>query len=134
MSPQAFATRARPANLKRVQLPGYSLSVEEIVLVSSMAHVNVAVFSHSGPLLRYAAGFFDGDGPVVCTELPSNNNQGRVRSHFERLISAEQVGRFSRLVMLEAPFDPGSLNTCGKKLAQKESNAVKAHGLEGPPG
>jgi PHD/YefM family antitoxin component YafN of YafNO toxin-antitoxin module len=35
--------------------------------------------------------------------------------------------------MLEAFGDPGSLNTGGKKLAQKESNAAKAHGLQGPP-
>jgi hypothetical protein len=87
--PEAFATRAWPAYVKCVQLPRYYLYVEEIVLVSAMARVNVAVFSQTGPLLRYKAGFFDGDGPIVSIKLRKNNNQGRVRSHFERLISAD---------------------------------------------
>jgi hypothetical protein len=84
--PQAFATRAWPAYMKCVQLLAYFLSVEEIVLVSSMGHVNVAVFSQSGVLLRCAAGSFDGDGLIVCIKLKlAANNQGRVHSHFERL-------------------------------------------------
>jgi hypothetical protein len=60
---EAFATRAWPAYVKCVQVAEYYLSVEGIVLVSAMARVNVAVFSQTGPLLRYEAGFFDGDGP-----------------------------------------------------------------------
>ena len=80
--PEAFATRAWPAYVKCVQLAEYYLSVEEIVLVSAMARVNVAVFSQIGPLLRYEAGFFDGDGPIVSIKFRKNNNRGRVPKSF----------------------------------------------------
>jgi hypothetical protein len=62
--PEAFATCAWPAYVKCVQVAEYYLSVEEIVLVSAMARVNVAVFSQTGLLLRYEAGFFDRDGYI----------------------------------------------------------------------
>jgi hypothetical protein len=50
--PEAFATRAWPAYVKGVQVAEYYLSVGEIVLVSAMARVHVAVFSRTRPLLR----------------------------------------------------------------------------------
>jgi hypothetical protein len=100
--PEAFATCAWPAYVKCVQVAEYYLSVEEIVLVSAMARVNVAVFSQTGLLLRYEAGFFDRDGYIFFIKLRKNNNQGRVRSHFGRLISAEQVKKFQDQVKLEA--------------------------------
>jgi hypothetical protein len=73
--PEAFATRAWPAYVKCVQLAEYYLSVEEVVLVSAMARVNVAVFNQTGLLLRYEAGFFDGDGLIVSIKLRKKNKQ-----------------------------------------------------------
>jgi hypothetical protein len=85
----------------------------------------------------YAAGSFDGDGPIVCIKLAASN-AGRVRSHFERLISAEQVVTFATVVVVEAAAlakgaeEDARRVAGGKKLAQKESNAAQAHGLKGP--
>jgi hypothetical protein len=135
--PQSFATRTWPAYVKCVQFLGFFLSVEEIVLVSSMANVNVAVFCQGGSLLRYATGSFDGDEPIVYIKLAASN-AGRVRSHFERLILAGQVRAFATAVVLEAAAlakgaeEDARREAGGKKLAQKENNAAQAHGLKGP--
>jgi hypothetical protein len=99
--PDFFANRTWPAYLKCVQLSGYYLSVEEIVLVASMASVNITIFSQRGARLEFAAGSLEGDGPTVCVMLAADN-QGRVRSHFSILMSASQVDAFATAVVAEA--------------------------------
>ena len=83
-----FASLAWGAYTECVKHSGYFFSVAELAVIAAGAKRNVSIFSSINLDLRYEAGYYGGDGPVVNIKL-LGNNQRRVHSHFERLISAE---------------------------------------------
>ena len=70
----------------------YYFSVDEMLLISSRAQVNLLIFKQIGKNLVYAGGTFEGVGPIIYTKL-SGDSCGRVRGHFERLVPFEEVER-----------------------------------------
>ena len=68
----------------------FYLSIDELIAICLVESVNVAVFEEEGGVLKYAGGFFEAPGCVTCCKLRSNRLQ-RVRSHFERIITAMQL-------------------------------------------
>lgn len=88
--PAEFASRSWPAYLHCIQKEGYYFSVEEVLVMCSQAHINIAVFTEIGGRLTYQGGHFSGAEPLVCAKL-NTNNSGRARGHFERIISSSEV-------------------------------------------
>ena len=95
--PANLSARARDAYVECVQQNCYYFSVEELLVMCAKARVNVALFKHLGNRPEYAGGSFTGVGPIVWSKLTANNFC-RVRSHFERLISVEELRRLNRAV------------------------------------
>ena len=91
--PVGFPSRAWPAYLHCIrEHSNYYFSVEEILLVSARAQINLAIFQQIDNNLSYAGGTFDGVGPIVYAKL-LGNRRGVVRSHFERLIPVQDAVR-----------------------------------------
>ena len=68
----------------------YNLSADELLIICCAAKVNIAVFNQVERKLSFAGGSFQGEGPLICAQLLSNDRR-RVRSHFERLIGVDQL-------------------------------------------
>ena len=51
---------------------------------------NVAISHSTNGNLIYEAGYFQGRGPITCIKLAADN-RCRVRSHFERIITASSA-------------------------------------------
>ena len=54
------------------------------------ARINVGLFKELGQQLEFVGGYVGSAGPTLFAKL-RGNNQGRVRSHFERLISIAEI-------------------------------------------
>ena len=108
--PYNFGVRAWNAYLDCVSQPCYYFSVDEIVGMACVAGLNLCVFQHSRDnLLQYAGGSFTNDrGGLVCIKLRSNSRR-RVRTHFERLISSNELDSLRR----------DSMDSQGRKGAAK---------------
>ena len=59
-------------------------------MIASGAGRNVAIFKSINGNLIYEAGYFQGRGPIICIKLVADN-RCRVRSHFERIITASSA-------------------------------------------
>ena len=88
--PPNFASRAWPAYLACIRNHSYYFSVAEIVVIASGAGRNVAIFKSTNGNLIYEAGYYQGRGHIICIKLAADN-RCRVRSHFERIITASSA-------------------------------------------
>ena len=92
--PPNFSTRSWPVYLNCIQRKrngmGYYFSVDELLALATIAHVNLIVFKSSENKLVYAGENLRGNGPVVFIKLAGSATQ-RVHSHFERLIPQNDI-------------------------------------------
>ena len=79
-----------PTFLRCIQDSPYYFSVDELSVIAWRANINVAFFKQIGQQLEFAGGYFENASPTGYAKLNANN-QGRVRSHFERLIPIEDI-------------------------------------------
>ena len=92
--PPDFATRAWPIYLDCVKQPGYYCSIDELMAMCNCAHVNVILFQKKDARtlvledcsLRY-------EGTPIMVKL-DGNSRTRVRGHYERLISLQELKHF----------------------------------------
>ena len=90
LEPPNFASRAWPAYLACIKNSNYYFSVAEVVVTAAGVGRNIAVFKSINSNLIYEAGYFDGRGPITVIKLLADNMR-RVRSHFERLLTAPRA-------------------------------------------
>ena len=81
--------------------------------------MDVAVFKQNGTDLELAGGVFTNGGPLVCTKLYVPNT-GRVRTHFERLLSTTQIQKLSEAAEEKRNEAP----------AERVSSPTETHNLE----
>ena len=92
-APANFGARAWDAYLACVQDGRYYFSVEELIGICAQASVRVLVFKDIAGVLTFAGGSLRGQGPLMLTKLNANNER-RVHSHFERIVSATLMKGF----------------------------------------
>ena len=88
------------AYIQCVKHTDYYFSVAELSVIAAGARRNVSILTSLNSELRYETGYYGGDGPLVILKL-TGNNQRRVSSHFERLISAGCVEELSKKWLAE---------------------------------
>ena len=66
-----------------------------MVVIAAAAKRSVSIFTSLDLDLRYEAGYYGGEGPVVIIKL-IRHDEGSVRSHFERLIPAELADELAK--------------------------------------
>ena len=88
--PPMFGVRAWASYLQCIRNSSYYFSVAELLAMCIVSSVNVIIFRETDSVLSYEGGYFEGRGLPVYVKLDCNTiEDGQVRSHFERLISAD---------------------------------------------
>ena len=90
--PADFGRRAWPAYLHAIRNASYYFAVDELITICMLHGVSVAVFKEISGNLFFVDGWFDGARPVVCSKITANSSKA-VRTHFERLLLAEEWGQ-----------------------------------------
>ena len=107
----------------------YFLSIDELLLVCKCSQQNAAIFSANGvDLIHQASCIHDEQKEIVCVVLQEGPDQQRsTRSHFQRLISEDNVAKLEEKRAKDA----------AEKKRQKESRgdaAKEGSGGEAPTG
>ena len=66
--------------------------------MSAEADRNVAIFKCVDGVLQLAAGYYEGQGPLVLVKINANGARA-VRSHFERLITKEEAATLTAALL-----------------------------------
>ena len=120
--PSDFGVRAWSAYLICVQESSYFFSIDELLAICTQAAVRAIVLQDIAGSLKFAGGCLHGQGPLILTKLNANN-EGRVRSHFERLIPTSLALHFSNTIQEE---ERSRLRDEAKLRREKEAIEAKA--------
>lgn len=94
--PEDFAERAWPAYLETVMDNSYFFSIEELIVMASVAGITLVVFKARGGLYSLGGSFRAGAGEreTVFVKLDVRGRQ-RIRGHFERCFRTSQLERLA---------------------------------------
>ena len=94
--PEDFAERAWPAYLETVMDNSYYFSIEELIVMASVAGITLVVFKARGGLYSLGGSFRAGAGEreTVFVKLDVRGRQ-RIRGHFERCFRTSQLERLA---------------------------------------
>ena len=140
--PQSFGEGAWRAYLECIQSNGYFFSTSELALMCRIANVNVAIIKQIGDVLTYVEGHAEYPGSMVYVKLLANND-GEVRSHFERVLSKQDLlelcgqrdtdQRQDSPLPSEGDEDPDETDATTKSSAQHEQQGKTNTEADPPP-
>ena len=122
--------------------------MDELIAICMVHDVSVAIFKEVAGKLTFVDGWFDGRNPIVCSKINASGNRA-VRSHFERLLSAEDfrqdeegppkaiakrkrfpVPPLTSRKLVTTNGNPATTSTTTQKLNEKQTKSAKSNTLD----
>ena len=110
----------------------YYLSADELMLACELRRQNVAVFGRRHGQARFMGAVTGhAESPLVLVILHLDHDEGRVRSHFQRLVLAEEVRQAQEQLYREAErLREQQREAAAMAAADQASAAWAAYALE----
>ena len=125
--PPMFGVRAWASYLQCIRNSSYYFSVAELLAMCIVSSVNVIIFKETDSVLSYAGGYLEGRGLPVYVRLDCNTiMDGQVRSHFDRLISADVADKYKAYVAGKSKARERDIEEEKGRLADQEERRLEA--------